>query len=93
MNWRGKFEHLEFEEDDFGIMARVKLDNGIEVTVIQSRVSYGGASGLFEIGAHGDTDMIHIERWGDQVKGWLTPEGGEKEIDYLVTLDDNKGDI
>ena len=63
----------------------IRLDNGLEVSIVRNDLSYGGKKGLYEIGVFvvGGKRMKHIDKWGDQVKGWLTPEDVDKELAFL----------
>ena len=97
-----KFNNLKFELMDkaYGrshkvesgyispIQAYVTLPNSLEVSVVQHGGSYGHEKGLYEMGVFyaGGERMMEIEEWGDSVKGWLSQEGVEKELEYLKTL-------
>ena len=72
--------------------AYITLSNGIEVSVVRHGSSYGHEKGLFEMGAFkaGGEEMMDIEAWHGQVKGWLNEENVEKELYHLETLE---GDI
>tara|TARA_B100000809_G_C15074270_1_gene507209 strand:+ start:1011 stop:1295 length:285 start_codon:yes stop_codon:yes gene_type:complete len=79
-----KFEDLKFEQRfTDGVQAWVKMDNGYEVSVIKNGLSYGGDKGLYEIGIYHGPGMVVPKGWDDSVKGWLTPELVEKEIELL----------
>jgi hypothetical protein len=69
----------------------IKLNNGLEVSIVKHQHSYGGGKGFYEMGVFQDGEMLHIHKWHDQVKGWLTPEDVEKELHYLewTALHDN----
>ena len=62
--------------------------NGYEVSIIRNSLSYGGDKGLYEIGVYeaGTNKMCDPLGWGDDVKGWLTPEGVEKELELIERL-------
>jgi hypothetical protein len=51
-------------------------------------LSYGGKKGLYEIGVFhkGTNYMCDPLNWGDDVKGWLTPELVEKELALISEL-------
>ena len=68
--------------------AYTTLSNGIEVSVVRHGGSYGHEKGLYEMGAYheGGDNMMHIEAWDDQVKGWLSDAGVEKELEYLEKI-------
>ena len=82
------FKELEFEQVmSRGIQAWVAFRNGFEVSIVKHQYSHGGEKGLYEIGvfnaAHQMCDPLG---WGDDVKGWLTPEGVEKELELIEAL-------
>ena len=60
--------------------------NGYDVSIVRNQLSYGGEKGLYEIGVYKDDEMVDPLNWGDTVKGWLTPEGVEKELDLMERL-------
>ena len=64
----------------------VKLDNELEVSIVRHSGSYGGKKGFYEMGVFKDGQMKHVDAWGDQVKGWLTPEGVDVELAELQKL-------
>ena len=65
----------------------VRLDNGLEISIVKHHHSYGGEKGLYEIGVFGlNGQMKHIDAWDDQVKGWLTSENIDKELAMLQKL-------
>ena len=79
------FKELKFRthaENDVQAWTEV---NGYEVSIIRNALSYGGDKGLYEIGVYkgGTNEMVDPLDWGDDVKGWLTPEGVEKELDLI----------
>ena len=81
------FKKLEFKthaEND--VQAWAKFANGYEVSIIRNQLSYGGDKGLYEIGVYKNDKMVDPLDWGDTVKGWLTPEGVEKELDLMEKL-------
>ena len=89
-----KFKDIKFKEmeDCYGnqdcpdpIQATVKLSNGLEVSVVKHGGSYGNKKGLYEMGVFWSDRMMHVDKWGDQVKGWLKPEDIELELKYLET--------
>jgi len=87
-----KFEDLKFEQhpsfpDEGAIQAYAKLDNGYEVSVIRGGLSYGKKDGLWEIGVFDALGRMRDPLgWGDTVKGWLTEEDVEKELDLIASL-------
>lgn len=89
-----KFKDLEFHDisETHGkdaIQAYVELENGYDVSVVRHGGSYGNrewekAGGLYEIGVFGPHGgMCDPLGWGDDVKGWLSEEGVEKELELL----------
>ena len=81
-----KFKDLKFRtwgEDD--LQARVEI-NGYDISIVRNSLSYGGDKGLYEIGVYKDDKMCDPLDWGDDVKGWLTPEGVEKELELMEQL-------
>ena len=81
------FKKLEFKthaEND--VQAWAKFANGYEVSIIRNQLSYGGDKGLYEIGVYNGPSMCDPLGWGDDVKGWLTPELVEKELDLIKAL-------
>jgi len=73
-----KFEDLVFENLEFGEGIRaVTFIGPYEISVIKSDYSYGGRSGLYEIGVWRDEkgcELPGITEEGDTVKGYLTEE-------------------
>lgn len=82
------FKELKFKTHAVGdIQAVVKFENGYEVSVVQNRLSYGGEKGLYEIGVFDALGrMCDPLGWDDDIKGFLTPEGVEKELDLISNL-------
>ena len=86
------FKELKFRDisDTHGEGARqayVSFENGYDVSVVKHKHSYGSEKGLYEMGVfNGDYSMCDPLGWGDDVKGWLTPEGVEKELELLEKL-------
>ena len=79
-----KFDDLKFEGEENDIQAFADCGN-YEVSIIRSPFSYGGGEGLYEIGVYRkDTNrMCDPLGWGDDVKGYLTPEDVEQELELL----------
>ena len=75
--------------------AIVILPNGLEVSVVRHGSSYGHEKGLYEMGVFytGGYQMVMIDAWHDQVKGRLTPEDVEKELEYLGNYFNDKKSI
>jgi hypothetical protein len=79
-----KFKNIVIESTEVGEQGLIRLDNGLEVSIVRNDLSHGGEKGLYEIGVFGwNGQMKHIDAWDDQVKGWLTPEGVDKELAFL----------
>jgi len=67
--------------------ALVGFENGYDVSVVQHKFSHGSEKGLYEIGVFNADDlMCDPLDWGDTVKGWLTPEGVETELELIKAL-------
>jgi hypothetical protein len=90
-----EFKNLCFKEEELvdstgthiAKQALIKLDNGLEVSVVNNKFSLGGQKGLYEMGALNPSGgMVYIEEWQDEVKGWLTQDGVEKELEHLQQL-------
>jgi hypothetical protein len=82
------FEQLKFRthaENDVQAWTEI---NGYELSIIRNELSYGGDKGLYEIGVYkaGTNEMCDPLNWGDDVKGWLTPEDVEKELALIAEL-------
>jgi len=83
-----KFNELKFRtwaEND--IQARVEV-NGYDVSIVRNALSYGGDKGLYEIGVYkvGHGKMCDPLGWGDTVKGWLTPQNVEQQLNLIKAL-------
>ena len=86
-----KFKDLKFrtwtENDNQCKQARVTLENGYAVSVVRHNFSYGGNKGLYEIGVFNAAgSMCDPLGWGDDVKGWLTPQDVEQELVSIKAL-------
>ena len=60
-----------------GVQAVLKFGDDYELSIIQSDFSYGGTSGLYEIGVFKNgamTEMPGITAENDTVRGFLTEE-------------------
>jgi hypothetical protein len=82
-----KFKDLKFEGEVEDVQAFVVCGK-YEVSVVRNALSYGGKKGLYEIGVFhkGTNYMCDPLNWGDDVKGWLTPELVEKELALISEL-------
>ena len=92
-----KFKELKFSDisethGEGAVQAYVDLGNGFDVSVVKHKFSYGSEKGLYEMGvfdnqrAAGMNSMCDPLDWGDTVKGWLTPQGVEQELDLIKAL-------
>lgn len=85
--WKMKFEDIEFDtlenlsggEDK---VARIEV-NGYDVSIVRREFSHGGNKGLYEMAIFSNGLMRDVLNWGDEVKGWLSPEDIEKELSEL----------
>ena len=81
------FKELKFRthaENDVQAWTEV---NGYDVSIVRNALSYGGGKGLYEIGVFNAAGgMCDPLGWGDDVKGWLTPEGVETELKLIQAL-------
>ena len=80
------FKELKFRthaENDVQAWTEV---NGYDVSIVRNALSYGGDKGLYEIGVFDKNGMCDPLGWGDDVKGWLTPEGVETELELIQAL-------
>ena len=76
------YQHSDFQFTDDGIQYIYRFDNGIKVSVILSRYSYGGEKGYFEIGVfnHGEMWYNNTITGSDSVMGWLTWEQVQEKL-------------
>ena len=82
-----KFKNVVMQDTEFGEHGLIRLDNGLEISIVCNDLSYGGKKGLYEMGAcKPDGGMVYIEEWQDEVKGWLAPEDIDKEFKMLQEL-------
>lgn len=86
-----KFRDIKFDSDLDGDFerkwARVDLDNGMNVSIVQNKQSCGGNEGLYEMGVFRGGRMIEVEKWQDSIIGWCSPAEIEKELKHLKELD------
>ena len=81
-----KFENLKFRthaENDVQAWTEV---NGYDVSIVRNALSYENNKGLYEMGVFKGEFMADPLDWGDDVKGWLTPEDAEKELELIKVL-------
>jgi len=86
-----KFKDLEFTDiskthGEGAKQAYVEFENGYDVSVVQHKYSYGGDKGVYEIGCFFNNHMVDPADWGDTVKGWLTPDAVETELELIKAL-------
>ena len=82
-----KFRDISSTHGEDAKQALVGFENGYDVSVVKHKGSYGSEKGLYEMGVfNGDYSMCDPLGWGDTVKGWLTPEAVEKELELLEQL-------
>jgi len=88
-NMKYKFENLKFEDISSthgtdAVQAWVKMENGYEASIVKHGGSYGNKKGLYEIGIFSPNGiMCDPLGWDDTVKGWLTPNDIERELNKL----------
>ena len=81
------FKDLVIEERFDGVQAVVSFCIGFEVSIVRHGASYGNDKGLYEIGVFNAAGgMCDPLGWGDDVKGWLTPEGVETELILIESV-------
>ena len=82
-----KFRDISETHGEDAKQALVGFENGYDVSVVKHKGSRGFYSGLYEIGVFDTNDrMCDPLGWGDDVKGYLSPEGVEKELELLEQL-------
>ena len=86
-----KFRDISDTHGEGAIQVYVEFKNGFDVSVVRHKGSYGNEKGLYEIGVFdnqrvGADAMCDPLDWGDTVKGYLTPEGVEKELELIKAL-------
>ena len=83
----GQYQYTaELKELRNGPQAIFRFDNGFGASVIQNDMSYGAASGLWELAVlqvdtDGEWNLCYTTEITDDVIGWLTPE----QIDSLLS--------
>ena len=87
-----KFDDISETHGESAIQAYVDLGNGFDVSVVKHKFSHGGEKGLYEMGvfdnqrAAGMNSMCDPLDWGNTVKGWLTTNDVEEELQRLLKL-------
>lgn len=71
-----RFDDLKFEEflNGIGIRATHTFPNGYGVSVIKSPYTYGGTSGLYELGVLWNDELTYDTPITSDVLGRLTPD-------------------
>jgi len=85
-----QFEDIKFT-DQFIPKGKTALLNfgKYQLSVVCHEGSYGGKSGLYEIGVFQGADMVElpgITQEGDTVKGWLKPEDVSTIMKKMTTI-------
>jgi len=80
-----KFKDLKMIESKYpnGVKATVQFGPHYELSIVKNEMSYGGKSGLYEIGVFKDNEMVSlsgITEQGDTVRGYLT----EEKVDFII---------
>lgn len=77
-----------FGED--AVLLRIRFPNGLGASVIKHRYSYGGPSGLWELGIIWFTGGEHDDSWefyrvdgSDEVEGWLSEDKVTAMLDEI----------
>ena len=59
-----------------GIRSRMMFENGYGVSVVSTKMSYGGKQGLYEVAIlNSDGEITYDTPITDDVVGWLTKDG------------------
>ena len=87
-----KFRDISSTHGEGAKQALVDFENGYDVSVVKHKFSHGGEKGLYEMGVFdnqrvaGMNSMCDPLDWGDTVKGWLTTDNVEEELQRLLKL-------
>ena len=84
-----KFKKIKFRKYDDGDKAATVDIGGYTVSIIRNVMSDGHEEGLYEMGIFykGTKEMCDPLGWGNESKGWLTPEDISAELAKLQTLE------
>ena len=65
-----------------GVIGKIDLGNGLEISIIMHESSYGGTQGLWEIAVfkEGQVGVVDLECLGHDVLGYLTFSEVEQKI-------------
>lgn len=83
-------------ETPAGVVAKIKLENEIEISIAMNQSTYGGRSGLFEICVFEKNDYAGMKLdclSGETVDGWLTLADVNKKIVEIQEELKKKGKI
>jgi hypothetical protein len=81
-----KFRDISSTHGEDAKQAWEEFENGYEVSIIKHKGSYGNKEGLYEIGVFKGERMADPLGWGDDVKGYLSPEDVEAELKLIKKL-------
>ena len=82
-----KFRDISDTHGEGAKQAYTSFENGFDVSVVKHKFSHGNEKGLYEIGVFGPHGgMCDPLDWGDDVKGWLSPEDVEKELNLIKKI-------
>jgi hypothetical protein len=57
--------------EEYGIVSRTEFENGYEVSVVKSKYSYGGETGLYELAVFKDGEICYDTPITNDVIGYL----------------------
>ena len=85
-----KFEDIKFDKFLDGVSTRINFGH-LNLSVVKHSESYGGKSGLYEIGVFDEDnenmrELPGITIEGDTVKGWLSKNDVESIIKKMITI-------
>lgn len=79
-----KFELKKHSNFRNGIQCRINFDNGCGISIINGNGAYCDYV-TFEIAPLFDDKLTEIDNWGDEVKGYVTPEEISTIVAYAET--------
>lgn len=85
------FSDLEFKAHpmgaNFGVVSRIKFDNGFGASVVKGPHSYGGNDGLYELAVlDSDDELTYMTPVTNDVEGYLTEEDVTKLLTQIQNL-------
>ena len=85
------FSDLEFKAHpmgaDFGVVSRIKFDNGFGASVVKGPHTYGGDTGLYELAVtDSNDDLTYTTSVTNDVEGYLTEEDVIKLLEQIQNL-------